>query len=223
MNLNPTVVTANYTNYANDQRSWTRPPFSRWLPVFGQGKFFLGAFLSRGSRGSRSIPTAVSKVNRIVAKNRLLTGRKLRLPRALPVLWAAALLLPAFAARADVVFTNIYSFTGNNDGAFPFAALVQGRDGSLYGTTFGEGGRLGAGTVFRLTIMPEFQAMKLTHGTLNLAWSTEAGGIYQLQASASLNNWTNLGSPVTATNGTIGFTEAVTNALQRFYRVSLAP
>jgi hypothetical protein len=36
-------------------------------------------------------------------------------------------------------------------------------------------------------------------------------------------NWTNLGSPVTATNGTLTFTDAVTNAPQRFYRVSLAP
>ncbi len=85
--------------------------------------------------------------------------------------------------------------------------------------------RCGAGTIFRLTIVPEFQALTLTNGTLTLTWSTEAGGIYQLQASASLNtpNWTNLGSPVTATNGTLTFTDSVTNAPQRFYRVSLAP
>jgi uncharacterized repeat protein (TIGR03803 family) len=102
--------------------------------------------------------------------------------------------------------------------------LVQSRDGNFYGTTssFGPGGY---GTIFRLTIVPEFQALTLTNGTLNLTWNTEAGGIYQLQSSASLNipNWTNLGSPATATNGTLTFTDSVTNAPQRFYRVSLAP
>ena len=102
--------------------------------------------------------------------------------------------------------------------------LVQGLDGSFYGTTF-SGGSGGSGAIFRLTIVPEFQAMTLTNDTLTLTWSTEAGGIYQLKSSASLTtpNWTNLGSPVTATNGTLTFTDAVTNAPQRFYRVSLAP
>src|ERR1035441_2165706 len=57
---------------------------------------------------------------------------------------------------------------------------------------------------------------------LTLTWITEAGGIYQLQSSASLNtpHWTNLGSPVTATGGSITFTDSVTNAPQRFYRLS---
>ena len=105
--------------------------------------------------------------------------------------------------------------------------LVQGSDGSFYGTTISGSGTsiFGSGTIFRLTIVPESQAITLTNGSLNLTWSTEAGGIYQLQSSASLNtpNWTNLGSPVTATNGTTGFTDSVTNAPQRFYRLSLAP
>ena len=127
-----------------------------------------------------------------------------------------------FKISSNGVLTSMYSFSGN-DGENPYG-LVQGTDGRFYGTT-SQGGQGGAGSIFRLTIVPEFQSMTLTHGTLNLAWTTEAGGIYQLQASASLNtpNWTNLGSPVTATNGTLTFTDAVTNAPQRFYRVSLAP
>ncbi|HEV2381130.1 MAG TPA: choice-of-anchor tandem repeat GloVer-containing protein [Terriglobia bacterium] len=49
--------------------------------------------------------------------------------------------------------TTLYSFCGQvgcNDGQGPAAALVQGMDGSFYGTTF-YGGLSGNGTVFRIT------------------------------------------------------------------------
>jgi len=60
---------------------------------------------------------------------------------------------------------TLYSFTDRNDGGYPFAALVQGSDGNFYGTT-STAGQGGAGTVFRLTIVPEFQAVTLTNSTL---------------------------------------------------------
>lgn len=53
--------------------------------------------------------------------------------------------------------------------------------GNFQGTTYG-GGKRGGGTVFRLTVAsaaPVFQPVSLTNGTLNLAWSTEAGGTSQ--------------------------------------------
>src|ERR1039458_4186565 len=50
-------------------------------------------------------------------------------------LWAAALLLPAFAARADVLFTNLYSFQPFPNGENPSTGLIQGSDGYYYGTT----------------------------------------------------------------------------------------
>jgi uncharacterized repeat protein (TIGR03803 family) len=100
---------------------------------------------------------------------------------------------------------------------------VLGSDGSFYGTT--SAGTNDQGTVFRLTLVPEFQAVTLTKTTLNLTWSTEAGARYQLQHSPDLNssNWTNLGSPITATGATLSTTDSFTNAPQRFYRLVLAP
>ena len=61
---------------------------------------------------------------------------------------------------AGWALTPLYVFTGGSDGAAPYAAVVFGPDGSLYGTTgFGGvpgpcttgGGFTGCGTVFKLT------------------------------------------------------------------------
>ncbi|HEY3853021.1 MAG TPA: choice-of-anchor tandem repeat GloVer-containing protein [Verrucomicrobiae bacterium] len=60
--------------------------------------------------------------------------------------------------------TNLYSFTGGNDGAYPQAGLVQGGDGDFYGTTY-SGGNVGVGTVFRIT----------TGGSLSNLWSFTSG------------------------------------------------
>jgi uncharacterized repeat protein (TIGR03803 family) len=59
-------------------------------------------------------------------------------------------------------YTVLYSFAGGNDGANPWAALVQDSAGNLYGTT-NQGGTADAGTVFKVdpsrneTVLYSFQ------------------------------------------------------------------
>ena len=71
-----------------------------------------------------------------------------------------------FRMDTNGVVTLVYAFpndTGGNNppyGANPFAALIQGTNGLLYGTAT-SGGSLGDGTVFRMT----------TNGTSVAAWS----------------------------------------------------
>jgi uncharacterized repeat protein (TIGR03803 family) len=127
-----------------------------------------------------------------------------------------------FRISTNGEFASLFTFEGGNQGAFPYAGLVQGTDGSFYGTT--AGGLGGMGTVFRLSIEPAFRAMTLTGNALNLNWSAEAGGSYQLQYSTDLisGNWNNLGNIVTTTGSTISATDSVTNGPQRFYRLVLS-
>jgi uncharacterized repeat protein (TIGR03803 family) len=129
-----------------------------------------------------------------------------------------------FKINANGALTSLYSFARGNDGGGPQAALVQGSDGSFYGTT-AYGGAGGGGTVFRLTIVPEFQAVTLTNGALSLTWSAEAGGTYQLQYTSDLSstNWTNGSGSLTAAGATLSATDSVTNGPRRFYRVALSP
>ncbi|MGC2111634.1 MAG: choice-of-anchor tandem repeat GloVer-containing protein [Candidatus Korobacteraceae bacterium] len=49
------------------------------------------------------------------------------------------------------ILSTLYAFQGGNDGGYPYARVVFGRDGALYGTTSGYGNNAGYGTVFRLT------------------------------------------------------------------------
>src|ERR1019366_3797480 len=54
-----------------------------------------------------------------------------------------------FKISSNGILTTLYSFTGANDGANPYAALVLGNDGYFYGTTVW-GGTNGYGTVFKM-------------------------------------------------------------------------
>jgi uncharacterized repeat protein (TIGR03803 family) len=96
-----------------------------------------------------------------------------------------------FKLTTNGTFTSLYSFTGTNDGANPYAALVQGADGSFYGTTF-YGGTNGYGTVFKfatndvLTTLVSFgntnganpQANVIQASDGNFYGTTWSGGVF---------------------------------------------
>jgi uncharacterized repeat protein (TIGR03803 family) len=62
-----------------------------------------------------------------------------------------------FKVNSSGTLTTLYTFCTTNpctDGAYPYAAMVQGTDGNFYGTTEGGGSGglgLGLGTVFKIT------------------------------------------------------------------------
>jgi uncharacterized repeat protein (TIGR03803 family) len=55
-----------------------------------------------------------------------------------------------FSIATNGLYSTLYEFTGGKDGAHPFAPLIQGLDGELYGTTYG-GGASAEGTVFKIS------------------------------------------------------------------------
>jgi uncharacterized repeat protein (TIGR03803 family) len=63
-----------------------------------------------------------------------------------------------FKVTTAGVLTNLYAFTGGNDGAVPDGPLVRGNDGSLYGTTR-YGGTTSNGTVFKITTNGAFTSL----------------------------------------------------------------
>ena len=121
-------------------------------------------------------------------------------------------------------FTLLYSFTGGADGSQPLAGLVQGNDGSFYGTDSG-GYSTNWGVIFRLTILPDVQFAMVTNSFVNFNWIVEPGGTYQLQSASDLSSraWTNLGPPTLATNSSLAASDSFTNSTQRFYRLALSP
>ena len=63
-------------------------------------------------------------------------------------------------------FTLLYTFAGGYDGGFPRAALVQGRDGALYGTTSSRGA-YNEGIMFRVTPEGSFSILHAFNSVLD--------------------------------------------------------
>jgi uncharacterized repeat protein (TIGR03803 family) len=95
-----------------------------------------------------------------------------------------------FRITTHGILTTLYSFTDDNDGAYPYGGLVQANDGNLYGMA-SVGGADNDGTVFRITTNGVFtplysftggndgaqpQAGLVQANDGNLYGTTEAGG-----------------------------------------------
>ena len=133
-----------------------------------------------------------------------------------------------FGMTPGGTFTTLHSFTGGNDGGSPRAGLVLGPDGNFYGTTY-LGGLYGKGSVFRLGVLSAaspriHMAIKRTN-TMTLTWGALAERVYRVQYKKELTQveWSDLGSPVTATKATATATDPDASDPQRFYRVVLLP
>jgi hypothetical protein len=66
------------------------------------------------------------------------------------LLAALTAIMPQIVAAQAASYETIYSFKGSPDGGDPKAGLVIGKNGALYGTTYG-GGASVLGTVFEMT------------------------------------------------------------------------
>ena len=132
-----------------------------------------------------------------------------------------------FQISANGALTTLYSFTGGNDGTNAQAALVQGSDGSFYGTTSG-GGQGSAGTVFRLSIVPPPRLTIIPSGPyVILTWPTDYAGFsyagYTLQSTTNLGPsavWTTNSSPPIVIGGENVVINSTTTGKQQFYRLS---
>jgi len=63
-----------------------------------------------------------------------------------------------FRVTTNGIFSVLHSFTGTNNGANPYAGLLQAADGVLYGTTF-FGGAFGFGSIYKLTTNGVFSTL----------------------------------------------------------------
>jgi uncharacterized repeat protein (TIGR03803 family) len=101
--------------------------------------------------------------------------------------------------------TALYEFTGADDGAYPYAGLIQGKDGNFYGTTL-EGGAGGYGTVFTLTkkgVLTTLSAFNYSNGSYPQAGVIQGadGNFYGTTLEGGLDGYGTIFS--LTTNGTL--------------------
>jgi uncharacterized repeat protein (TIGR03803 family) len=97
-----------------------------------------------------------------------------------------------FEVAANGLLTTLYGFTGEDDGGYPYAGVIQGKDGSFYGTTT-EYGSGGYGTVFRLATngtLSTLVSFVLTNGAIPQAGVIQGadGNLYGTTADGGSND-----------------------------------
>lgn len=128
-----------------------------------------------------------------------------------------------FALNTDGTgFTNLYSFTGGDDGLFPKGSVTVSGN-TLYGTTFAGGGSSGFGTVFSLSLPVSLPQLTIARFAVDvvLNWPTNAIG-FTLQSTTNLVApmiWSTVSSAPVVVNGQNTVTNPISGTHQ-FYRLS---
>ena len=97
----------------------------------------------------------------------------------------------------------------NNAGIY--SVTITGPDGSVTSSN----------VLLTVIVPPSLSAAPSADGSFSLAWGAQSNFTYQLQYATNLVApvWQNLGSSITATNGTVSTSDFPGADLQRFYRV----
>jgi uncharacterized repeat protein (TIGR03803 family) len=125
----------------------------------------------------------------------------------------------AFRAAPSGAVTPLFAFTGVGGaypGANPYAGLIQGSDGNLYGTT-GNQGSHGIGNVFRIIMPGPLLTATRSHRHLVLSWRTNYTG-FTLQSSTNLAsaNWTTCSNSPVVSGGQFVVTNLISSSRQFF-------
>jgi uncharacterized repeat protein (TIGR03803 family) len=120
-------------------------------------------------------------------------------------------------------FGMVHQFNGN-DGSVPAAGLIQGIDGSFFGTTW-SGGSYGRGAVFRFwpPETPDLLALTISGSIASLSFSGVSGGHYQVLRSTDLSHWTALPSITMPSSGIYTNADTVGPSGVAYYRAAWLP
>ncbi|HWV99332.1 MAG TPA: choice-of-anchor tandem repeat GloVer-containing protein [Candidatus Acidoferrum sp.] len=108
-----------------------------------------------------------------------------------------------FRVAPNGAFATLVKFDGFNDGAHPAAPLVEGPDGSFYGTT-SSGGPGGRGTVFRLTANAAPQITAPPANVVALLGTTASLAVAAFGAPALFYQWQHNGTNLLDGGGVSG-------------------
>lgn len=125
---------------------------------------------------------------------------------------------------ADTENNRIRKVTNNRVPALVLNNVTVTNAGNYQVLVTGPGGFVTSSqATLTVIVPPNILAFTVTNGTFNFTWNAQSNFAYQLQYATNLVApvWQNLGSPITATNGSVSTVDIPGMDTQRFYRVQL--